>query len=168
MTYPPPQPGNQYPPPYQPYPAQPGYSPPAVEYANWGQRVGAYLIDALCAGAPAAIGAAFGIHRTVVDGLPQLSIGAVYYVFALIGLGVQIYNRWVLAGRTGQSWGRKALGIRLVGQATGQPIGAGMAFVRDLAHVLDALPCYIGFLFPIWDQQRQTFADKVVKTLVVR
>jgi hypothetical protein len=42
-----------------------------------------------------------------------------------------------------------------------------MAFVRDLAHILDALPCYIGFLWPIWDSKRQTFADKIMNTVVV-
>ncbi len=39
--------------------------------------------------------------------------------------------------------------------------------LRDLAHVLDSLPFYIGWLWPLWDTKRQTFADKVVKTVVV-
>jgi hypothetical protein len=59
------------------------------------------------------------------------------------------------------------VGITLLGEETGQPIGAGMAFVRDLAHILDSLPFYLGWLWPLWDGKRQTFADKVVKTVVV-
>jgi uncharacterized RDD family membrane protein YckC len=72
-----------------------------------------------------------------------------------------------LAGRTGQSWGKKALGLSLVGEATGQPIGAGMAFVRDICHFVDSIICYIGWLFPLWDAKRQTLADKIMNTVVV-
>jgi uncharacterized RDD family membrane protein YckC len=80
---------------------------------------------------------------------------------------VQIYNRYILAGKTGQSWGRKALGIRLVGEQTGQPIGGWTASVRGFWHFADSLTCYIGWLFPLWDAKRQTIADKIMKTVVV-
>ena len=42
------------------------------------------------------------------------------------------------------------------------------AFVRKLAHILDALPCYVGYLWPLFDAKKQTFADKVMNTVVVR
>ena len=42
-----------------------------------------------------------------------------------------------------------------------------MSFVRQLAHVLDGLPCYLGYLWPLWDAKRQTFADKVIGTYVI-
>jgi hypothetical protein len=42
-----------------------------------------------------------------------------------------------------------------------------MGVVRHFAHIIDSLICYIGWLFPLWDAQRQTIADKLVKTLVV-
>ncbi len=71
-------------------------------------------------------------------------------------------------GTTGQTPGKKALNIRLVREATGQPIGFGMAFVRRLCHMLDSLPCSIGYLWPLWDEKSQTFADKIVGTVVVR
>ena len=60
------------------------------------------------------------------------------------------------------------IGIKLIGESTGQPIGALMAFVRQLAHFLDSLLCYIGYLWPLWDDKRQTFADKILSTVVVR
>ena len=127
---------------------------PAAVYANWGQRVGAYLIDAI----PPAVIYFIGIatRNTVV-----------LILALLIALGIQIYNRWILAGRTGQSWGKQVLHLRLVSEKTGEPIGAGMAFARDICHILDSLACYIGWLFPIWDAKRQTFADKIVSTVVI-
>ena len=54
----------------------------------------------------------------------------------------------------------------LVSQTTGQPVGRGTVFLREIAHVADA-PLYLGYLWPLWDTQRQTFADKIMTTVVV-
>lgn len=132
----------------------------APDYATWIQRVGASLIDGVVL-APF-YGLAFAL------GTDDNGFNAFYYVFVLLGLAVWGYNRWFQAGKTGQSWGKKALGLRLVGEQTGAPIGAGLAFARDLAHFIDSIICYIGYLFPLWDAKKQTISDKLVKTLVIR
>jgi uncharacterized RDD family membrane protein YckC len=137
-----------------------------VNYASWIQRVGAYVIDALIVAVPSWIGSGINIAM-MTDGKPSSGGTIISLIFSLVGLALLVYNRWVQGGRTGQSWGKKVLGIRLVGEQTGQPIGVAMAFVRDLCHIVDALICYVGFLFPLWDAKRQTLADKIVKTLVV-
>ena len=134
-------------------PPGPGYGSPD-DYANWLQRVGAYLIDVIPVVILDVIGRATGST-------------AIYFLFILVGIGVTAYNRWFQAGRTGQSWGKRALGISLVGEATGQPIGPGMAFVRDICHFVDSIICFIGYLFPLWDARRQTLADKIMRTVVV-
>lgn len=138
-----------------------------MQYASWFTRVGGYIVDALVTLPFVAL--AFILDRPAVDAATGQVTGggAIYWILLVAGVVVSAYNRWFLAGKTGQSWGRKAVGTRLVSEATGQPIGAGMAFARDLAHILDGLPCYIGWLFPLWDAKRQTFADKIVKTVVV-
>jgi uncharacterized RDD family membrane protein YckC len=81
-------------------------------------------------------------------------------------IGVTISNRYVRARRTSQSWGKKVLGTRLVRESDGQPIGAGMAFLRDLAHIVDGF-LYLGYLWPLWDPKRQTFAGKICSTVVL-
>jgi uncharacterized RDD family membrane protein YckC len=156
MSYgnvPPPNYGDVPPPGYGNVPP-PGYGNVPSAYANWGQRVGAYIIDVIPAFIVEFIGYATGARVLIWLGI-------------LIALGINIYNRWFQAGQTGQSWGKKALGIKLVGEATGEPIGPGMAFARDICHILDGIPCYIGFLWPIWDAKRQTFADKILSTIVI-
>jgi uncharacterized RDD family membrane protein YckC len=140
---------NPYPSAPPPYAAAPTTSP----YANWGLRVGAYLIDV----APIVILEIIFIRISVVA----------YLVILVASLGWTIYNRWYQGGTTGQSLGKKALKIRLVSEETGQPIGMLMAFVRDICHIVDAVICYVGFLFPLWDAKRQTLADKIVRTVVV-
>jgi uncharacterized RDD family membrane protein YckC len=124
-----------------------------MRYANWGQRAGGYLIDVV----PVVV---------VLLVLARISV-ALWVVGWLLSLGWSIYNRWYLGGTTGQTIGRKALNISLVSQQTGQPIGMLMAFVRDICHIIDSIICYVGWLFPLWDAQRQTIADKIVNTVVV-
>ena len=182
------QPGyGQQPPAQPPYGSQPppygtpapaSYGQPAPAYggdqpglymgrplANWPQRVGAYLIDGLIAGIPAFL-AAILFNPDPGESMSGASALVVFLLY-LVSLGITVYNRWILQGRTGQSWGKQVLNLRLVRMSDGQPIGGGMAFVRDLAHFLDALPCYIGYLWPIWDARRQTFADKIMSTVVL-
>ena len=157
---PPPQYGApQYgtPPPQQPYG---GYGAQAANYAGWGSRVGAYLVDYV-------ITAPLGILGSVL-GQSNGKLNALYYIFLLLNLGLVVYNRYIQQGKTGQTWGKRALGIRLVSEETGQPIGGLMCFVRDIAHILDALPCLIGYLWPLWDAKKQTFADKLLKTVVIK
>lgn len=160
MTYPPP-------PPYEQYPQQggPGYAAPAA-YTSWIKRVGANLVDGLVATPLLILASVLGTDPATTPGtLPTYN--SMYFIFTLLGLILSGYNRWFLAGKTGQSWGRKALNIRLVKDDSRQPIGAGLAFVRDIAHFIDLIICMIGFLFPLWDAKRQTIADKLVSTVVV-
>ena len=144
---PPPQPGG-----YGGPPNQGGYQ--ASYYANWLQRAGAYLIDLVPVWILIIIGKTTG-SAAILD------------LFVVIALAVTAYNRWYQAGRTGQSWGKRALHLSLIGEATGQPIGGGMAFLRDLCHIIDSIICYIGWLFPLWDAKRQTLADKIMRTVVI-
>jgi uncharacterized RDD family membrane protein YckC len=73
----------------------------------------------------------------------------------------------MIAGKTGQSLGKRTTKIKLIGEEIHAPIGAKNAFIRDLVHILDALTV-VGYLWPLWDETRQTFADKIMKTIVVQ
>ena len=133
---------------------QGGYASPAGNYSSWLQRAGGYLIDLVPVWILIFIGVA--AHNA-----------AIYFLFLLAGIAVTAYNRWYLGGKTGQSWGNKALNMTLISEQTGQPIGPGKAFLRDVCHILDSLACYVGWLFPLWDAKRQTFADKIMQTVVI-
>lgn len=85
----------------------------------------------------------------------------------LAWLAIWLYNSCYLDGTTGQSWGKRALHLKLVRMADKQVIGPRGAFVRSLAHALDILTLGFGYLFPLWDVRRQTLADKLMKTVVI-
>jgi uncharacterized RDD family membrane protein YckC len=94
--------------------------------------------------------------------------GAVLVLLGYLGsLGIFIWNVVFRQGNTGQTVGKQALNVKLIRESDAQFVGPGMSFVRNLAHILDALPCYIGYFWPLWDDKRQTFADKVCSTVVV-
>ena len=80
-------------------------------------------------------------------------------------LAYVIWNWGYRQGTTGSSIGKSVLKFKVVSEATGQPIGFGMSVVRQLAHFVDAIICYIGYLFPLWDAKRQTIADKIMSTV---
>ena len=48
-----------------------------------------------------------------------------------------------------------------------EPLLWWKAGLRDVAHYLDSLPFFLGFLLPIFDGRRQTLADKALRTVVV-
>lgn len=157
-------PAPDHPPHASPAPGNVAYSDAGVP-ASWIQRVLAYLIDAF---APAIV---IFVVTGILGGILGAISGALGTLVSLLAplalLGWLVYNYGVLQGRTGYSVGKGIIGIRLVDAATGQPVGPGMAIARWFVHILDALPCYIGYLWPLWDERRETFADKVLKHAVV-
>ncbi|MFI5842603.1 RDD family protein [Catenuloplanes sp. NPDC051500] len=130
-----------------------------MTYAPWLIRVGTNTVDGLVA-VPLFVAAEF----LDTPGAPRL----IAAVVGLLAFGLFCWNRWYLAGRTGQSWGRRLFGVRLADAGTGRPIGVGRAALRDLAHLLDAAVCYLGYLLPLVTARRQTIGDLVCRTVVVR
>lgn len=138
---------------------QPGYGG-APEFAHWGLRFVGTLIDGLVF-LPAYI--VVGIGAAVGD-----TFGSLLAVIGYLGVIATAVWQLIQEGKTGQTVGKKVMNIRLLREADGQPLGVGMAFVRKIAHFLDSVACYIGWLWPLWDAKKQTFADKVCSSVVVK
>ncbi len=79
------------------------------------------------------------------------------------GLGQLVHQ-----GRTGATLGKRLLGVSVLRRETGLPTGPGGAVLRSVAHLLDALPVGLGYLLPLVTRRRQTLADLVCGTVVVR
>lgn len=165
---------NFPPPPPPPPPGGPGWGPPTdagfqppgaaqASYASWTQRVGASLLDGLIGGAFVLAGFLLAFIFGSVSDVP----GGIALVLGYVGSIA--FSFWNLArqGRTGQTIGKGVLGITLVRLGQTGPPGVGLSIGRSFLHIVDALPCYLGFLWPLWDKQRQTFTDKILETVVV-
>ncbi|MCX5409474.1 RDD family protein [Streptomyces sp. NBC_00335] len=157
---PPQQPYGAYPP--AGMPPMPGTGMPPL--AHWGLRVGAFLLDFLITVVPMyAIGF---IDLALSDDGGASGPGVFFLIGWLYTIGMGIFQLYK-EGTTGQTIGKKVVGISLRREADGNVLGFGMAFVRKLAHFLDSISCYIGYLWPLWDEKKQTFADKVCSTVVI-
>ena len=112
---------------------------------------------------------AYGNITSSGDGDPALVVVGVLLIVlgGLISLGITIWNRIFKMGRTGQSVGKKVIGLYLLDDKTGQPIGAGMCFLRELLQGLINQVFYLGWLWMLWDADKQTLGDKAVHSSVV-
>jgi uncharacterized RDD family membrane protein YckC len=181
--YGPGQPAFGAPPGYPPGPV--GYGPQAyptgyalplrTDYTVWSKRVVAYLIDyaptyigliIFCVGYVfwiASIARSTGSTVDLSGGAAPMIVGTLIMLASMVWTA---YNRWFVAGRTGQSLGKRVTRIRLIGEPSDAPIGPMNAFIRDILHVLDGF-AYVGYLWPLWDDKKQTFSDKIMRTIVV-
>ncbi|MEZ5232136.1 MAG: RDD family protein [Acidimicrobiales bacterium] len=166
-------PGGGFSPPGGGYSAPGGYTPPQSygspmgfggtpgPLAEWPQRALGGLIDYV--GPGIVIYILFFATRSL----------AIFFLLWLVLLGWSVYNAY-LNGTTGQSIGKKVVGLKVVSEQTGQVLGAGMGIVRWLIGVaIGIIPCLgtifqiVNLLFPLWDAKKQTLHDKAVKSVVI-
>jgi uncharacterized RDD family membrane protein YckC len=139
------------------------FTSPWGPLADWGTRALATLIDWAASTAVAVVGFILALIVGAISSTLGILVGFLVY---LVGVALSFYFAY-MNGASGQSPGKKVMGIKVVGEETGQVIGGGLGIVRTLAHFVDAIIFYIGFLFPLWDPKRQTIADKIMKTVVI-
>ena len=91
-----------------------------------------------------------------------------FYVLIALAAGFTLWNKGFREGRTGKSVGKQLLGFTTLSQATGKPLGVVRATLRCVLLVVDFALCYLGVLWPLWDDKRQCLvSDKVTGSIVV-
>jgi len=144
---------------------------------GFGNRLGSYLLDAVLYGAVMValifIGSLMAADELFVEGgvIGESDDGIVAAAILLIVLGplLVIIGYLVQLGRTGQTWGRRIVGNKVIRVDTGDVPGIGRAIGRELfGWIVSASIMYLGYLWMIWDKDRQTWHDKVAGTVVVR
>ena len=119
--------------------------------AGFWRRFGAAFLDGLIVG-------------IVIVILTELLKGVGYALGILIDIA---YFTYFEGGETGMPPGKRALGIRVVDFETGGPIGYGRAFIRFIGRIVSGLVIYIGYLWMLWDPEKQTWHDKFAGSVVV-
>ena len=121
------------------------------EKAGFWRRFGAAFIDAL-----------------VVDVVTYILAILLGNVGAVLGILVAIGYYTYFHGTTGQTPGDAALSIRVIDADGGEPIGYGRAFIRWLVSLVSGAVILIGYLWMLWDGEKQTWHDKAARSYVVR
>jgi uncharacterized RDD family membrane protein YckC len=131
-----------------------------AEYASWGSRFVAQLIDAIIAIA------GLGILGALGEAAGSFGIG--------IAAGIGFYIGYFVVGHgsvSGQTLGKKVLGIAVKGDIVFGRISYARAFARLLSLlVLGSIPLVnlANGLSPLWDSENQAYHDKIADTVVVK
>jgi uncharacterized RDD family membrane protein YckC len=160
----------------------PGYGAAGGQRASFGARLAALLLDGVIVAGlmipiyvVAVVMLVIGPTATTTcdDGFstceyphPAMIALAVGLVFAAIIVLIIFYTIRPIA-RRGQTVGRRVIGVMVVDQASGQPIGTGRSVGRYFMAIVSGWLCYLGYLWMLWDPERQTWHDKVVNSVVV-
>ena len=132
-------------------------------YASFWRRFLAVVLDGIIVSIPANIFAAIlgsGLIVTGGGGVHFRSGSGLHTIFFIV------YEALLIAYWNGQTIGKKAMGIRVV-SAGGAPVPVGMAFARAVMKIVSGMVLLLGYLWMLWDPNRQTWHDKVAQTYVV-
>lgn len=119
--------------------------------AGFWRRFGGALID--------------GVILVIIDVILR---AALKNAGAYIGIAIAIIYFTAFEGSArGQTPGKSALGIRVVGIDTGTSIGYGRAFIRFVGRYVSAIPIFLGYFWMLWDRENQCWHDKFASDVVV-
>jgi uncharacterized RDD family membrane protein YckC len=137
----------------------------ALEYASFGRRLGAHVIDSVImnvvvGGGSFLVGLGAGMMG-MVEPTALTILGGV-----LGGLVPMIYFVWFWV-RKGATPGKSALGIQIVG-ADGSALTGMQSFIRFLGYIPSSLFFCVGYLWMIWDGEKRCWHDMMAGTRVIR
>jgi uncharacterized RDD family membrane protein YckC len=118
--------------------------------AGFWTRFAAAFVDGLIIGIPSAI-------------LEAVLKGAGYGISLVLAIA---YYTYFEGGATGQTLGKSALGIRVIG-TDGAPLGYTRGFLRYIGRIISAIPIFLGYFWMLWDPNKQTWHDKIANSVVV-
>ncbi len=137
----------------QPAP-QPAYQPkgPSGPRASFGRRLIAIIVDDIL------VGIVYGILYAVIGR------GGAYGLGLLVSVA---YFTFFEGSASGQTVGKRIVDIRVIDYASGGSIGYGRALLRQVGRIVSGLACLLGYLWMLWDKEKQTWHDKIANTVVV-
>lgn len=75
----------------------------------------------------------------------------------------------LMIGKRGQTLGKMALGIKVIKTDGNTRVGYLSAFLREIiGKIVSAMIFGLGYLWMLWDSKKQTWHDKIAKTIVIR
>ncbi|KQH80075.1 hypothetical protein AO501_30505 [Mycobacterium gordonae] len=135
---------------------------PEKALAPWHVRVAAFAVDVL---AGLAVATTMALVSFTLP--PYRAWWWVCMVVCALAVLAVLVNRLLLPTVTGWSLGRAQFGIAVT-RRDGKEISPWWLLLRDLAHLIDTAALLVGWFWPLWDSQRRTFADMLLRTEVLR
>ncbi len=149
-----------------------------IRYAGFWIRAGAKIIDGFILGAlQMMIAMVFAIVAGVSGAIaestgsgnaeelsPLFVVG--YLLLWILMFAISIGYTTFFHGRYGATWGKMALGIKVV-SPTGESINYMRAFGRAFAEMLSGIIIYIGYIMAGFDSEKRSLHDLICETRVI-
>jgi uncharacterized RDD family membrane protein YckC len=140
------------------------------QLASWGRRLAALLVDTVVLASIITITVLVaGVSPDELN--DRIRNGETLLVLLIFVIPEAIYDT-ALIGSRNQTFGKMALGIKVVDADNRSPIGYVRAFRRWLSTAslwaLFWVPGVLDHLWPLRDRRNQTFHDKFARSVVVR
>lgn len=130
------------------------------DYASFWARFAAALIDGILVGTVAGF---FTGGNTIGDG--SISVGSAGGVPWLIGSVYYV----LMISKYGATLGKMAMKIRVENMETGENLTIVEAILREVVgKFASALVILLGYFWMLWDPNKQTWHDKIAKSVVVK
>lgn len=128
-------------------------------YATFLQRFLAVLIDAVL------VGLVVGVSGIILNPIFGGEDGMFYNPLGIVlGPGYAIF----MLTKYGATLGKMALGIKVVKQDGGENLNPVDAFLREVVGKFLSSLFLLGYIWMLWDPNKQTWHDKIAKSLVVK
>lgn len=142
-----------------------------VVYAGFWARLGASFLDGLIIGIVSTV---INLVTGIVLGVAGNSSTSTVVTMAASGLSIIIFVLELVyfiyfIGAKGQTLGKMAFKIKVVKVGTNEAPGYLKAFLREVVgKFISSFVLLLGFLWMIWDKNKQTWHDKIAGTVVVK
>jgi uncharacterized RDD family membrane protein YckC len=160
-------------PPPPPPPPPPGFSFGSA-YAGLLSRFVAVIVDFVILAAVALVVAlpfsAIFFVATAGFTTPAWALSWLYGPIDLLMFALWILYFTYFEATSGQTLGKRLLGIRVISTRTGRPPDLGNSLIRNVLRIIDWLPAFylLGFFVALISGRKQRMGDLAAGTIVVR
>jgi len=138
-----------------------------IAVIGFNRRLAATLIDGLILLVGTfMLSIAIGLAGVFLDFYREDNPIPVHTLVTICGLILSLLYYVIAWTKSGQTIAKSVLGIKVVG-STGQPLSIGKAILRYLGYIISAAALSLGFVWIIFDKERQGWHDKIASSYVV-
>lgn len=143
---------------------------PGLEFAGYGERLVAYIVDAIIVTIIVVVASIVGAFA-IAGGAATGSVGAAVsagFLLVIVVFVVSIGYFPFFWARGGTTPGMKMFGLYVVRDSDGGPISGGQAVLRLFGYWVASLVFYLGFIWVFIDKRRRGWHDLIAGTVVVQ
>ncbi|MCH8912817.1 MAG: RDD family protein [Planctomycetes bacterium] len=148
-------------------PITPRSGSPEFEYASFGARLLAMIIDMVILNTASSMIQAPFLMMMLGNLNPTTMIASLAGPIVLIGGLSVLYTVWLESSAWQATLGKKILGLRVV-DLDGQRITFWKSASRNFNKSISTLILGIGYLMPLWTAKRQALHDRMARCLVIK